>query len=173
MKTKPTLLALVLLLSGCASRKVDHKEKKQKIDFTEQTTEETKTNTEITTKVIDTSTIDEIEIIPVDITKPIEYNGHKVINGTLKLSKRKNAITTNSNEKVSQIAKKEGKTELKAVTSNKDKQTTKPDSPIVSTWKNVWVILELSFYILLLLAIYFFYKKYVKPRLDIKNNSLS
>lgn len=123
MKTKLTLIALAFLLIGCASRKVNKSEVKEEIKTEQTVKEKTTTNTDTNTKIVDTSETTEIEIVPIDNTKPIEYNGHKVINGTLKLSKKKNAITTNSNEKVSQIAKKEGKTKSNKVVEFKQKQT--------------------------------------------------
>ena len=163
MKTKLTLIALAFLLIGCASRKVNKSEVKEEAKTEQTVKEETTTNTDTNTTIVDTSETTEIEIVPIDNSKPIEYNGHKVINGTLKLSKKKNAITTNSNEKVSQIAKKEGKkTEQRNKKSNL-KETTKPDAPIVNTWEKLWFILELAFYLFLLIAIYYVYKKYVNP----------
>ena len=166
MKTKLTIIALAFLLIGCASRKVNKSEVKEEAKTEQTVKEETTTNTDTNTKIVDTSETTEIEIVPIDNSKPIEYNGHKVTNGTLKLSKRKNGITTDKVEKVSQIEKKEGKkTEQSNKQSNK-KETTKPDAPIVNTWKNVWFILELAFYLFLLIAIYYVYKKYVEPRLN-------
>ena len=152
MKNKLIILSLILSILGtsCASRKTDRKEEKQKIDFTEQSTEETKTDSQTTTKVIDTSTIDEIEIVPIDSTKPIEYNGHKVINGTLKLSKRKNNITTNKVQKVAEIQRKQAKRELKVKSSNKEKQTERKSG------FNWWLLL----FLLIPLA-YLKYKKYI------------
>lgn len=123
MKTKLTLIALAFLVIGCASRKVNKSEVKEEVNTEQTVKEETTTNTDTNTTIVDTSETTEIEIIPIDNSKPIEYNGHKVTNGTLKLSKKKNAITTNSNEKVSQIAKKEGKTKANKVVEVNQKQT--------------------------------------------------
>lgn len=175
MKTKLIILSLIFTIFGtsCASRKVNKSEVKEEATTEQTVKEETTTNTNTKTTIVDTSETTEIEIVPIDNSKPIEYNGHKVINGTLKLSKKKNAITTNSSEKVSQIAKKEGKTTEQSKKRSNVKETTKPDAPIVSTWKNVWFILELAFYLFLLIAIYYVYKKYVEPRLNNKNNSIS
>lgn len=173
MKTKLTLIALAFLLIGCASRKVNKSEVKEEAKTEQTVKEETTTNTEANTKIIDTSETTEIDIVPIDITKPIEVNGKKYVNARLKLLKKKNAITTDKVEKVSQIAKKDGKKTEQSNKQSKGKETTKPDAPIVSTWKNVWFILELAFYLFLLIAIYYVYKKYVQPRLNNKNNSLS
>ena len=149
MKNKLIILSLIFTIfaTSCASRKVDRKKQKQKIDFTEQVSEETKTDSQTTTKVIDTSTIDEIEIVPIDSTKPIEYNGHKVINGTFKLSKRKNNITTDKVEKVAKNESKAVKTELKVNTQVDENQTE------AKSGFNWW-------WLLLLIPIYFVWRKF-------------
>jgi PBP1b-binding outer membrane lipoprotein LpoB len=152
MKNKLIILSLIFTIfaTSCASRKTDRKEQKQKIDFTEQLTEEVKTNTETTTKVVDTSTIDEIEIVPIDSTKPIEYNGHKVINGTLKLSKRKNNITTDKVEKVAKNESKAVKTELKVNTQVREKETERKSG--FNWWWLLFLIIPIA---------YLKYKKYI------------
>lgn len=163
-----TIIALAFLMSAtsCASRKVNKSEVKEEATTEQTVKEETTKNTETNTKIVDTSETTEIEIVPIDNSKPIEVNGKRYVNARLKLSKRKNAITTNSNEKVSQIAKKEGKKTEQSNKQSNVKESTKPDAPIVSTWKNVWFILELVFYLFLLIAIYYVYKKYIEPRLN-------
>lgn len=114
---------LIFLLMGCSSRKVNKSEVKEEVETEQTVKEEVKTDSNTNTTIVDTSETTEIEIVPIDNTKPIEYNGHKVINGTLKLSKKKNAITTNLNEKVSQIAKKEVKAKSNKIVEVKQKQT--------------------------------------------------
>ena len=145
-----TLIALAFLLIGCASRKVNKSEVKEEVKVEQTVKEETTTNTDTNTKIVDTSETTEIEIVPIDNSKPIEYNGHKVINGTLKLSKKKNGITTNSNEKVSQIAKKEGKTKSNKVVEVKKKQT---EAKRPFSW---WLI------ILVVGVTIFIYRKYLR-----------
>ena len=144
------LIALAFLLIGCASRKVNKSEVKEEVKTEQTVKEETTTNTETNTKIIDTSETTEIEIVPIDNSKPIEYNGHKVINGTLKLSKRKNAITTDKVEKVSQIAKKEVKAKSNKVVEVKQKQT-EAKRPF-SWW---WIILVVG-------VGYLIYKKFLR-----------
>lgn len=123
MKTKLTLIALAFLLIGCASRKVNKSEVKEEVKTEQTVKEETTTNTDTNTTIIDTSETTEIEIVPIDNSKPIEINGKKYVNARLKLSKKKNAITTNSNEKVSQIAKKKVKAKSNKVVDVKQKKT--------------------------------------------------
>lgn len=164
------VVAFLMSATSCASRKVNKSEVKEEAKTEQTVKEEVNTDSSTNTTILDTSETTEIEIVPIDNSKPIEVNGKKYVNARLKLSKKKNAITTNSNEKVSQIAKKEGKKTEQSNKQSNVKETTKPDAPIVSTWKNVWFILELAFYLFLLIAIYYVYKKYVEPRLNNKNN---
>ena len=143
------IMALAFLCS-CASRKTDRKEEKQKIDFTEQTSEETKTDSQTTTKVIDTSTIDEIEIIPIDSTKPVVINGKTYLNAKIKHVKRKNNITTDKVEKVAENQRKAVKTQLKANTQVKEKQTERESG--FSWW-----------WLLMLIPIYVIYREFKNP----------
>jgi preprotein translocase subunit SecF len=143
------LITLIFALSGCASRKVDRKEEKQKIDFTEKTSEETKVDSQTTTKVIDTSTIDEIEIVPIDSTKPVVINGKTYLNAKIKHVKRKNNITTDKVEKVAKNQHKQAKRELKAETSSKEKETERKSG--FSWW---WILLAIPIYIV--------YRKYLR-----------
>jgi PBP1b-binding outer membrane lipoprotein LpoB len=148
---KKTLITLsALLLIGCGSRKVTTQKETVK-EQTEQTaTSETKTDTNETVKVIDTSTIDEIEFIPIDNTQPIIYNGKKVFNAKIRHSKRKNDITTVSSKKVAQIERKDVKTKVKREVKVKDKVTERES---VSYW---WV------WILILGVGYLLYRKYLR-----------
>lgn len=150
MKTKLTLIALAFLLIGCASRKVNKSEVKEEVNTEQTVKEEVKTDSNTNTTIIDTSETTEIEIVPIDNSKPIEVNGKKYVNARLKLSKKKNAITTNSNEKVSQIAKKDGKTKSNKVVEVKQKQT-EAKRPF-SWW---WIILVVGVAI-------FIYRKYLR-----------
>jgi PBP1b-binding outer membrane lipoprotein LpoB len=121
---KHTLITLsALLLIGCGSRKSTVQKETVK-EQTEQTaTTETKTDTNETVKVVDTSTIDEIEFIPIDNTQPIIYNGQKVFNAKIRHSKRKNDITTVSSKKVAETRRNEVKTKVKREVKVKDKVT--------------------------------------------------
>jgi len=115
--------ALLFLLCSCGSRKSTVQKETVK-EQTEQTaTTETKTDTNETVKVIDTSTVDEIEFIPIDNTQPIIYNGKKVYNAKIRHSKRKNDITTETVKKVAQIKRKAVKTKAKREVKVKHKVT--------------------------------------------------
>lgn len=143
-------IAMVAILSSCSSRKVNKSEVKEEVKTEQTVKEETTTNTNTNTTIIDTSETTEIEIVPIDNSKPIEVNGKRYVNARLKLSKRKNAITTNSNEKVSQIAKKEGKTKANKVVEVKQKQT---ESKRPFNWW--WIILVVG-------VGYLIYKKFLR-----------
>ena len=118
MKTK--LILLSLLLISCGSRKVNKsvienkEETKTEIAVVDKT--ETKTNTEINTVSIDTSQTSEIEITPVDNTKPINVNGKNYFNAKITLKNKKSGVVVNSNEKVAKIERNDVKTNIKAKT---------------------------------------------------------
>ncbi len=145
---KHTLITLsALLLIGCGSRKTQSTKETVKENVTQSATTETKTDTNETVKVVDTSTVDEIEFVPIDNSKPIIYNGQKVYNAKIRHSKRKNDITTETVKKVAQIEKKEVKTNVKREVKVKDKVTERES---VSYW---WI------WILILGALYLAYRK--------------
>jgi hypothetical protein len=115
--------ALLFLLCSCGSRKVETSKETVKENVTQSATSETKTDTNETVKVVDTSTVDEIEFIPIDNTQPIMYNGKKVFNAKIRHSKRKNDITTVSSKKVAETRRNEVKTKVKREVKVKDKVT--------------------------------------------------
>lgn len=152
MKTKLIILSLIFTIFGtsCASRKVNKSEVTEETKTEQTVKEEVKTDSNTNTTIIDTSETTEIEIVPIDNTKPIEVNGKRYVNARLKLSKKKNAITTNSSEKVSQIAKKEGKTKYNKVVEVKQKQT---EAKRPFNWW--WIILVIG-------VAYLIYKKFLR-----------
>jgi hypothetical protein len=86
-------------------------------------TTETKTDTNENVKVIDTSTVDEIEFVPIDNNRPIIYNGKEVFNAKIRHVKRKNGITTETVKKVAETSRNEVKTKVKREVKVKDKVT--------------------------------------------------
>lgn len=146
-----TLITLsALLLISCGSRKTQSTKETVKENVTQTATTETKNETNETIKVVDTSTIDEIEFIPIDNTQPIIYNGQKVFNAKIRHSKRKNNVTTVSNKKVAQIKRNDVKTKAKREVKVKDKVAERES---VSYW---WI------WILILGVVYLLYRKYLK-----------
>lgn len=121
---KKTLITLsALLLIGCGSRKVETSKETVKENVTQSTTTETKTDTNETVKVVDTSTVDEIELVPIDTNLPIIYNGKKVFNAKIRHSKRKNDITTETVKKIAETRRNQVKTNVKREVKVKDKVT--------------------------------------------------
>ncbi len=144
------ILALIttIVLTSCGSRKVSKSETKEQEQKTEKITLETETRVTDNTKIIDTSTTDEIEIVPVDNTLPFIVNGKEYKNVKIKRKKSKNNISVAKDVKVQH---KEEKSDLKVVKSNRIievKQTERKES----YWWLLWF--------LLLIPIYILYKKY-------------
>ena len=148
------LIALILALLGaifltsCGSRKVQKSETKE-TEKTEIKTEE-KTETKLTdnTKIIDTSTSDEIEICPVSDTIPMIVNGITYKNVKIRRKKSKNNISVVKDVKVQHNAQKEGVVMVKSNRIIEVKQIERKNS----YWWLLWF--------LLLIPIYFVYKKY-------------
>lgn len=132
------IVAVAVGVGSCSSRKVETSKETVKENVTQSATTETKTDTNETVKVIDTSTIDEIEFIPIDNTQPIIYNGQKVYNAKIRHSKRKNDITTVSSKKVAETSRNEVKTKVKREVKVKDKVTERES---VSYW---WLVLVIG-----------------------------
>jgi hypothetical protein len=147
------VIALLFLLCSCGSRKVTTQKETVKENVTQSATTETKTDTNETVKVVDTSTIDEIEFIPIDNSKPIIYNGKKVFNAKIRHSKRKNDITTETVKKVAETRRNEVKTRVKREVKVKDKVTERESSyGLVVFWLILWL--------LIILGIYYGYKRF-------------
>ena len=148
------LIALILALLGaifltsCGSRKVQKSETKE-TEQTEIKTEE-KTETKLTdnTKIIDTTTTDEIEIIPVDNNLPITVNGKKYTNSRIKWKKKKNNISIAKDVKVQHNAEKEG-----VVIVKKDKVI---EVKQIERKQSYWWLL----WFLLLIPAYYVWRKY-------------
>jgi len=99
-------IILLLLLVSCGSRKVNKSDTteavKQLIETKMVDTSSTTINTDLNTRVLDTSSSSEIEITPLDTTKPFIYNNKVFKNAILRIKKHKNNISTQTTEKVSE-----------------------------------------------------------------------
>ena len=148
------LLAIVLgllgaiFLTSCGSRKVAKSETKEQEQKTEKITLETETIVTDNTKIVNTSTCDEIEIVPVDNTLPFTVNGKEYKNVKIRHKKTKNNISIVKDVKVQHNAQKEGVMMVKRNKVIEVKQAERKDS----YWWMLWF--------LLLIPIYFAYKKY-------------
>jgi len=148
MKNKITILILSISLVSCSTRKVQKTEVKETTEVKAIDTTKTVTNTQKFERSVDTSTINEIEIVPIDITKPITYNGKTVLNGILRLKTTKVNKVVEIDEKTSQIESKGVSVGSKQVIETEVKQTERKSVPLWWLW------------ILLLIPIYFIYKKF-------------
>jgi hypothetical protein len=148
------LIAIVLallgaiFLSSCGSRKVNKSETKEQEQKNEKITLQTETRITDNTKIVDTSICDEIEIVPVDNTLPFTIDGKEYKNAKIRHKKSKNNISINKDVKVQHKAKKEGIVMVKRNKIIEVKQTERKES----YWWLLWF--------LLLIPIYFAYKKY-------------
>jgi hypothetical protein len=144
------ILALIttIVLTSCGSRKVQKSETKEQEQKTEKITLETETRVTDNTKIVDTSTTDEIEICPVSDSLPMVINGITYKNAKIKRSKKKNNISIAKDVKFQHKAQK---SDLKVIKSNRIievKQTERKES----YWWLLWF--------LLLIPVYILYKKY-------------
>ena len=150
------LVILAVILFGCGSRKVNRS--KTEITETQTSTKsvidstKVKTILDSNTKIADFSTTDEITIIPIDNSKPIIFNNQKVFNGVLTIKNKKNNISTNKSIKVSQIKQNSVKTDIKE---QKVKKVFVEAKKIDKSASYFWV-----FGLLLLIPIYFLWRKY-------------
>ena len=145
------IIATVCLCS-CSSRKVNKSETKIETvsETTKVDTSKTVTKVDSNTKIIDSSTSNEIEYIPIDNTLPFTVNGKEYKNVKIKHSKNKNNISIDKTNKVSQI-------ENKYVSQGTKDKTSKTVEVKVSEKQsfNFWWLL------LLLIPSYFLIRKYL------------
>ena len=148
------LLAIVLgllgaiFLTSCGSRKVNKSETKEQEQISEKITLKTETRVTDNTKIVDTSTTDEIEICPVSDSLPMVVNGITYKNAKIRRKKSKNNISINKDVKVQHKAQKEAVVMVKRNKIIEVKQIERKES----YWWLLWF--------LLLIPIYFGYKKY-------------
>jgi hypothetical protein len=148
------LIAIVLallgaiFLSSCGSRKVNKSETKEQEQKNEKITLETETRITDNTKIVDTSICDEIEIVPVDNTLPFTIDGKEYKNAKIRHKKSKNNISINKDVKIQHNGQKEAVVMVKRNKIIEVKQTERKES----YWWLLWF--------LLLIPIYFAYKKY-------------
>jgi len=141
-------LFFAIVLTSCGSRKVQKSETKEEEQKTEKITLETETRVTDNTKIVDSSTTDEIEISPISDTLPMVVNGITYKNAKIKRSKKKNNISIVKDVKVQHNAQKEGVVVVKSNRIIEVKQIERKNS----YWWLLWF--------LLLIPIYFVYKKY-------------
>lgn len=148
------LLAIVLgllgaiFLTSCGSRKVTKSGTKETEQIQAKTEAKTETRVTDNTKIVDTSTTDEIEICPVSDSIPMVVNGITYKNAKIRRKKSKNNISIVKDVKIQHKAKKEGVVMVKRNKIIEVKQTERKES----YWWLLWF--------LLLIPVYFGYKKF-------------
>lgn len=135
---------VLLVMTSCGSRKVNKSKTQEQEQKTEKSTLEIETRVTDNTKIVDTSTSDDIEICPVSDTIPMVVNGITYINAKIKRSKKKNNISIVKDVKVQQNVQK---SDLKTVKTNKVVETKQIERK-QSYWWMLWFLLLIPIYIL-------------------------
>jgi ABC-type oligopeptide transport system substrate-binding subunit len=141
-------LITIIFLTSCGSRKVQKSETKEQEQKTEKITLETETRVTDNTKIVDTSTSDEIEICPVSDSLPMVVNGITYKNAKIRHKKSKNNISIEKDVKIQHKAQKEHVVMVKRNKIIEVKQTERKES----YWWLLWF--------LLLIPIWYYGKKY-------------
>ena len=139
------VVVLIALTCSCSSRKTSTEKVKevQKTETSETITD--KSNIETNVKVIDCTDIQEQIIEPIDNTKEIVIDGKIYKNIRFKTLKKKNNISIDAKELVSNNVVKKANTKTETKIDKKIKETERKSS--------YW-------WLLILIPIYFVYKKY-------------
>jgi xanthine dehydrogenase iron-sulfur cluster and FAD-binding subunit A len=151
MENKLIILSLILSIfsTSCSTRKVNRTEVKETTEVKTIDTTKTVTNTQKFERSVDTSTVNEFEIVPIDITKPMVVNGKTYTNAILKRKVTKLNKVVEIDTKVAEIESKGVSNEVKQVIQTEVKQTERKN------FLNWW-------WLLLLIPIYFIYRKYLR-----------
>jgi hypothetical protein len=147
MKNKITLLILAITLASCSTRKVSKSEIKETTEVKAIDTTKTVTNTQKFERSVDTSTVNEFEIVPIDITKPMVINNVEYKNAILKRKVTKLNKVVEIDTKVAEIESKGVSNEVKQVIQTEVKETERKNTKLWWLW------------FLLLIPIYFIYRK--------------
>ena len=149
------VLALItaIVLTSCGSRKVQKSQTKESETNVEWTTEKVQNNLTDNTKIIDSSTSDEIEISPVSDTIPMVVNGITYKNAKITRKKTKNNISIVKDVKVQHKAQKSG---LKTV-----KRDLIIERKVIDRKQSYWWLL----WFLLLIPAYYLWRKYNMSKL--------
>ena len=152
MKNKLIILSLILSIfaTSCSTRKVAKSEVKETTEVKAIDTTKTVTNTQKFERSVDTSTVSEIEIVPIDITKPMIVNGKTYTNAILKRKVAKLNKVVEVDTKVAQIQRKGVNKAIKTERTIKEKQTERESG--FSWW-----------WLLMLIPIYVIYREFKNP----------
>jgi uncharacterized membrane protein YjjP (DUF1212 family) len=132
-----TLIFLSLLFFSCSTKKVAITKSlvKNKIDSV---VVEKKENLSVTQNAISIKEdIDEIEIVPVDVSKPIVIGGKEYFNASVRIKKTKKEVVDNTKSVVSQIENRTIEVKKEETRKELDKKVEKTSPSFI--W--VWVVL--------------------------------
>jgi len=138
-------LLILLLFISCGARKMD----KSKIDEQKKTetqiaildTSKTSTNITENLNIVNNSTSDEIEVTPIDSTKPMVIDGKTYLNAKIKHQKKKVSISIVKDKTIAQIEEKA--VNIKSnnkIEEHKQSTVKKIDKEAVSFWNYLWFI---------------------------------
>jgi hypothetical protein len=152
MKNKLIILSLILSIftTSCSTRKVAKSETKETTEVKSIDTTKKVTNTQKFERSVDTSTVSEIEIVPIDITKPMIINGKTYTNAILKRKVTKLNKVVEIDTKVAQIQQKGVNNSIVIDKTIKEKQTERKSG--VSWWWLLFLLIPIA---------YLKYKKYI------------
>jgi PBP1b-binding outer membrane lipoprotein LpoB len=144
------IILSAFVIFGCASRKVSKTEVKETTEVKAIDTSKKVTNTQKFERSVDTSTVNEFEIVPIDITKPMVVNGKTYTNAILKRKVTKLNKVVEVDTKVAEIEQKGVSVDSKQVIETEVKQTERKSG--VSWWWLLFLLIPIA---------YLKYKKYI------------
>jgi lipopolysaccharide export system protein LptA len=146
MKKKITTFLILLFLStSCASRKVDIKKEiaTVKTDSVSVIKKDVVTTQENNVNIV--TNTDEIEIIPIDTTKPITVDGKKYHNVKIRHKKTKSVLSDNTKIKVADKSLIKAKVKRKIEMMKKDVDK-KPFYTIIWWWVLIILLIIIGYY---------------------------
>lgn len=144
---KKLLIVLLLILSSCAARKVNV----EKIDVVSKidsasVTKQDKVITQDNNISITTDT-DELEVTPIDTTKPVVIDGKKYHNAKLRYKKTKKVLVDNTKIKVSEnVLIKASVKKTESVKAFKKEIDKKANYSIYLWWLLILLLIALGYY---------------------------
>jgi len=143
-----TLLALSLLVLLCScsgTRKVQKSVVKESLSTEQSTTEKKDIETKTETQTVINDESNEMEVIPLDITKPFLINGKSYFNAKVKLTHRKNKTEITAKETVKDLSKYETKAIIAVKKQTRVKDTEKKSNPLLPL---LWLLIPAGVYLI-------------------------
>jgi len=126
------MLSLLWLLCSCSgTRKVQKSVVKESLSTEQSTTEKKDIETKTETQTVINDESNEMEVIPLDITKPFLINGKSYFNAKVKLTHRKNKTEITAKEVVKDLSKHETKAIIAVKKQTRVKDIEKKSNPFL------------------------------------------